>query len=131
MRKIPLAALAAILVFTGYKLAAPENIKKVFKIGSEQLLIFIATLLVTISTSLILGILVGIIITFVIHVIINKNGVLFFKNILKPNVLMFTEEGKYYVSVKNFSSFLNYTKLKSKLDQIPETKEAICRFFIV
>ena len=53
---------------------------------------------------------------------------LFFKNILKPNVLMFTEEGKYYVSVKNFSSFLNYTKLKSKLDQIPETKEAIVDF---
>ena len=128
LRKIPLAALAAILVFTGYKLAAPENIKKVFKIGSEQLLIFLATLLVTISTSLISGILVGIVITFVIHVIITKNGLLFFKNILKPNVLMFTEEGKYYVSVKNFSSFLNYTKLKSKLDQIPETTEAIVDF---
>ena len=35
---------------------------------------------------------------------------------------------KYYVSVKNFSSFLNYTKLKSKLDQIPETEEAIIDF---
>ena len=41
---------------------------------------------------------------------------------------MFTEDGKYYVSVKNFSSFLNYTKLKSKLDQIPETEEAIVDF---
>ena len=128
LRKIPLSALAAILVFTGYKLAAPENLKKVFNIGSEQLLIFIATLLVTISTSLITGILVGIIITFIIHVIINKNVLLFIKNILKPNVLMFTEDGKYYVSVKNFSSFLNYTKLKSKLDQIPETEEAIVDF---
>ena len=128
LRKIPLSALAAILVFTGYKLAAPENLKKVFNIGSEQLLIFVATLLVTISTSLITGILVGIIITFIIHVIINKNVLLFIKNILKPNVLMFTEEGIYYVSVKNFSSFLNYTKLKSKLDQIPETEEAIVDF---
>jgi carbonic anhydrase len=128
LRKIPLSALAAILVFTGYKLASPENIKKVFNIGSEQLIIFLATLLVTISTSLITGILVGIIITFVIHVIINKDILLFLKNILKPNVLMFTEDGKYYVSVKNFSSFLNYTKLKSKLDQIPETEEAIVDF---
>ena len=128
LRKIPLSALAAILVFTGYKLAAPENIKKVFNIGSEQLIIFLVTLLVTISTSLITGILVGIIITFVIHVIINKDVLLFLKNILKPNVLMFTEDGKYYVSVKNFSSFLNYTKLKSKLDQIPETEEAIVDF---
>tara|TARA_B110000971_G_scaffold60352_1_gene61599 strand:+ start:1979 stop:4177 length:2199 start_codon:yes stop_codon:yes gene_type:complete len=128
LRKIPLSALAAILVFTGYKLAAPEKLTKVFNVGSEQLLIFIATLLVTISTSLIYGILAGIVITFIIHVIINKNIFLFIKNVLKPNVLMFTEDGKYYVSVKNFSSFLNYTKLKSKLDQIPESQEAIVDF---
>ena len=128
LKKIPLPALAAILVYTGYKLASPENLKKVLQVGSEQLIIFLMTLLVTISTSLITGILVGIIITFVLHVIINKNILLFVKNILKPNVLMFTEDGKYYVSVKNFSSFLNFTKLKSKLNQIPETDEAIVDF---
>ena len=128
LKKIPLPALAAILVYTGYKLASPENLKKVLQVGSEQLIIFLMTLLVTISTSLITGILVGIIITFVLHVIINKNILLFVKNILKPNVLMFTEDGKYYVSVKNFSSFLNFTKLKSKLNQIPETEEAIVDF---
>ncbi|KGL63811.1 SulP family inorganic anion transporter [Polaribacter sp. Hel1_85] len=128
LRKIPLPALAAILVFTGYKLASPDNIKKVFSIGSEQLIIFLVTLLTTIATSLITGIIVGILITFVIHVIINKDILLFIKNVLKPNVLMFKEDDKYYVSVKNFSSFLNYTKLKSKLDQIPETEEAIIDF---
>ena len=128
LKKIPLPALAAILVYTGYKLASPENLKKVLQVGSEQLIIFLMTLLVTISTSLITGILVGIIITFVLHVIINKNILLFVKNILKPNVLMFTEDGKYYVSVKNFSSFLNFIKLKSKLNQIPETEEAIVDF---
>ncbi|MDG1245190.1 MAG: SulP family inorganic anion transporter [Polaribacter sp.] len=128
LKKIPLPALAAILVYTGYKLASPENLKKVFRVGSEQLIIFLMTLLVTISTSLITGILVGIFITFILHVIINKNILLFVKNILKPNVLMFTEDGKYYVSVKNFSSFLNFTKLKSKLNQIPETEEAIVDF---
>ncbi|QOD61041.1 SulP family inorganic anion transporter [Polaribacter haliotis] len=128
LRKIPLPALAAILVFTGYKLASPKNIQKVFKVGKEQLIIFTVTLLITIATSLIIGILSGIIITFVIHVFINKNAMLFFKNALKPNVLMFKEDEKYYVSVKNFSSFLNYTKLKTKLDQIPETQEAIIDF---
>ena len=128
LRKIPLPALAAILVYTGYKLASPENIKKVFLIGSEQLIIFSITLLTTIITSLISGIIVGILVTFIIHIIINKNILLFIKNILKPNVLMFKEEGKYYVSVQNFSSFLNYTKLKTKLDQIPESEEAIIDF---
>ena len=128
LRKIPLPALAAILVFTGYKLASPNNIKKVLSIGSEQLIIFVITLITTISTSLITGIVVGILATFIVHVIINKNISLFIKNILKPNVLMFKEDDKYYVSVTNFSSFLNYTKLKAKLDQIPETEEAIIDF---
>lgn len=128
LRKIPLSALAAILVYTGYKLASPENISKVFKIGKEQLVIFLITLLTTITTSLITGILVGILATFVIHTFINKSFSLFFRNLLKPNVLMFKEDDKYYVSVKNFSSFLNYTKLKAKLDQIPENEDAIIDF---
>ena len=128
LRKIPLAALAAILVYTGYKLASPENIKKVFKIGKEQLLIFLITLIVTISTSLITGIIVGILSTFIIHIFINKDILLFVRNLLKPNVLMFKEDGKYFVSVDNFSSFLNYTKLKSKLNQIPENEEVIIDF---
>ena len=128
LRKIPLSALAAILVFTGYKLASPENIRKVFRVGKEQLIIFLITLFTTITTSLISGILVGILVTLIIHIIINKNISLFFKNALKPNVLMFKEDETYYVSVKNFSSFLNYIKLKSKLNQIPETEEAIIDF---
>ncbi|MEX6625652.1 SulP family inorganic anion transporter [Tenacibaculum salmonis] len=128
LRKIPLPALAAILVYTGYKLASPENIVKVFKIGKEQLIIFLVTLLTTIATNLITGILAGICITFIIHVFINRNFMFFITNLLKPNVLMFKEDDKYYVSVKNFSSFLNFTKLKSKLDQIPETEEAIIDF---
>ncbi len=128
LRKIPLPALSAILVFTGYKLASPQNVQKVFKVGKEQLLIFLITLIITISTNLITGILVGIIATFIIHIIITKNARLFLKNILKPNVLMFKQDDKYYVSVKNFSSFLNYTKLKDKINQIPETEEAIVDF---
>ena len=128
LRKIPLAALAAILVYTGYKLASPENIRKVFRIGKEQLLIFLITLITTISTSLIIGIIIGIISTFIIHVIINKDIMLFVRNLLKPNVLMFKEDDKYFVSVDNFSSFLNYTKLKSKLNQVPENEDVIIDF---
>jgi MFS superfamily sulfate permease-like transporter len=128
LKHIPLAALAAILVYTGYKLASPENIRKTFRVGSEQLIIFLATLLVTIISNLITGILMGIFVTFIIHVVINKSFALFASNLFKPNVLMFKDEDTYYVSVKNFSSFLNYTKLKSKLDQIPETEDVIIDF---
>ncbi|MFD2567435.1 SulP family inorganic anion transporter [Pseudotenacibaculum haliotis] len=128
LRHIPLSALAAILVYTGYKLASPENIRKTFKVGYEQLIIFLVTLGTTILTNLITGILAGIAITFIIHVIINKSMGLFVRNLSKPNVLMFKEDDKYYVSVENFSSFLNYTKLKKKLDQIPEDEDVIIDF---
>ena len=128
LRHIPLSALAAILVYTGYKLASPENIKKTFQVGSEQLIIFLVTLIITVLTNLISGILIGIFTTFIIHIVINKNMSLFIRNLLKPNVLMFEEDDKYFVSVDNFSSFLNYSKLKSKLDQIPETEDVIIDF---
>ena len=38
------------------------------------------------------------------------------------------ESGNYYVSVKSFSSFLNFYKLKGKLDEIPESEHAIVDF---
>lgn len=129
LKMIPLSALAAILVFTGYKLAAPSNILAVSKVGKEQLFVFFATLLTTIFTSLILGIFMGIITTFLLHIIMNKNVVLFFRNMLKPNVLMFKEtDGSYYVSVKNFSSFVNFYRLKNKLNLIPENENVVVDF---
>ena len=128
LTRIPLPALMAILVYTGYKLASPENIRKIFSIGREQLIIFFVTLLVTLKIGLIQGILSGVLVTFIIHIIINKSFSLFGRNLMKPNVLMFQEEGNYYVSVKHFCSFLNFYKLKAKLDAIPETEDVIVDF---
>ena len=130
IQRIPLTVLAAILVYTGYRLASPENLIRIYKIGPEQALIFVVTLATTLFTSLILGIVVGIIFTFITHLFLSKNFFLFSINIFKPNVLMYLEEqsGNYYVSVKNFCSFLNFFRLKAKLDQIPETEHAVVDF---
>ena len=129
LTRIPLPALMAILVYTGYMLASPTLIRKIFSVGKEQLLIFFTTLLVTLFVDLITGIAAGVIITFIIHLFINKSFSLFFRNVLKPNVLMFKEEaGNYYVSVKHFCSFLNFYKLKQKLDNIPEDQDVVVDF---
>ncbi|NND14817.1 MAG: SulP family inorganic anion transporter [Eudoraea sp.] len=127
LRRIPLAALAAILVYTGYKLASPELFRRIAGIGKEQFAIFIITLLTTIFTNLITGISVGIVVTFVIHIILNKSVGLFIGNLFKPNILMFKEadEGNYYISVKYFSSFVNFYKLKNKLDAVPESETVV------
>ncbi len=130
LRRIPLTALAAILVYTGYRLAAPRNLKDIAKIGKEQVLIFFATIVATITTNLITGILIGILATIIIHFILNKSVIFFARNIFKPNVLMFKEggNGTYFISVKGFSNFMNYSRLKRKLDTIPENKDAIIDF---
>ena len=129
LTRIPLPALMAILVFTGYKLASPDTIKKIFSIGREQLLIFFVTLFVTLKVGLISGITSGVLITFIIHIVVNKSASLFLRNVLKPNVLMFKEEdGNFYVSVKHFCSFLNFYKLKDRLDAVPENQDVVVDF---
>lgn len=131
LERIPLPALMAILVFTGYKLASPDVVRHIFSIGKEQVIIFFITLIVTLKVSLISGITSGLIATFIIHIILNKSFSLFAKNILKPNVLMYKEEegeGNYFISVKHFSSFLNFSKLKKKLNAVPEDKDVILDF---
>ncbi|WP_296383424.1 SulP family inorganic anion transporter [Winogradskyella sp.] len=130
LTRIPLPALMAILVFTGYKLASPGSIKKIFSIGKEQVVIFFVTLFITLKVGLITGILSGVLVTFLIHVLINKSASLFLRNVLKPNVLMYQEQdnGNYYVSVKHFCSFLNFYRLKEKLDAVPESSDIIVDF---
>ena len=130
LTRIPLPALMAILVYTGYKLASPTLVRKIFSVGKEQLLIFFTTLLVTLFVDLITGIVAGLVVTFIIHVLVNKGAAVFVRNFLKPNVLMFQEKenGNYYVSVKHFCSFLNFYKLKQKLEDVPEDKDVVVDF---
>jgi MFS superfamily sulfate permease-like transporter len=136
LARIPLPALMAILVYTGYKLASPSQLLKIFRIGKEQVVIFMTTLLVTLFVGLITGIIAGVVITFILHIILTKDAELFFKNWRKPNVLMFQEklgEHKYYINVKHFCTFLNFYRLKEKLDQIPENEDVVldlslCKF---
>jgi MFS superfamily sulfate permease-like transporter len=77
---IPLAALAAMLVFTGFRLAHPTEFLHVLKIGKEQLLIFAVTLIAVLATDLLIGIFIGIGVKLLIHLI---NGVPL-RSIFKP-----------------------------------------------
>jgi len=69
---IPLAALAAMLVYTGFRLAHPSEFIHIYKVGREQLVIFVSTLVAVLATDLLIGIAIGIGVKFVIHLM---NGV--------------------------------------------------------
>lgn len=119
LENIPFPALAAILVYTGYKLASPNIIEKISDVGKEQVIIFMVTLITTLVTSLIIGIAVGIFATFLIHIILTRSVSLFFSNITDNNIERYREEdGKQRITVKHFSSFINFFRLKEVLDAI-------------
>ncbi len=129
LQHIPYPALAAILVYTGYKLASPSIIKKIFDIGKEQVLIFFTTLLVTLYAGIVTGILVGIGVTFIIHIYLTKGIRFFIDNFSSNNIeAKFGDDGKAYITVKEFCSFLNFFKLKRLLDRIPTDSAVVVDF---
>ena len=80
LHRVPLAALAAMLVYTGYRLAHPTEFVNVYRIGREQLVIFVTTLVAVLATDLLVGIGIGILVKVVIHLM---NGVAL-KSLFKP-----------------------------------------------
>lgn len=59
---IPIAALSAVLVHIGYKLAGPHKWQQVAAFGMEQMAVFATTVLVTVCSDLLIGIASGILV---------------------------------------------------------------------
>ena len=121
LRSVPLAALAAILVHTGFKLASPKVFKHAYDQGVEQLLFLSSTLIITLFTDLLYGIVGGILVTLILHILLAKVGFLqFFKMIYKSGSKVYhLENGIYDVKLKGVTNFLYALKLDKLLNDIP------------
>ena len=121
LRSVPLAALAAILVHTGFKLASPLVFKHAYDQGVEQLFFLSSTLIITLFTDLLYGITGGILITLVAHILLAKVGFLgFFKMIYKSSSKVYRlENGTYDVKLKGIANFLYVLRLDKLLHEIP------------
>ena len=125
MNMIPLAALAAVLVFAGIKLASPRVFSEVYKEGVEQLVFMISTLLFTVYNNLLFGLIAGIIITLITHILIARISVpQFFIYVFSPRNIELKKNGKdYEIKVRGVANFLTLLKLLKKLETIdPGTK---------
>ena len=67
IHQIPLAALGAMLVFTGFRLASPKEFARTYRVGSDQFVVFVGTIVVTLATDLLVGILAGIVLEVLFH----------------------------------------------------------------
>jgi MFS superfamily sulfate permease-like transporter len=63
LRLVPTASLAAILVYTGYKLVNPQNVKRLLHYGGVPVLIYIVTVVMVVSTDLLTGIITGLVLS--------------------------------------------------------------------
>ena len=111
---IPYCVLAVILIRTGYNLAKPRMIRSVYKLGNEQFMPFIVTVVSILFTDLLIGVGIG----------IAYAGYFIFKNTYKAGFTLDTRiEGniKYYdFRLAINVSFINKKKLKDELEKIPD-----------
>lgn len=122
IHEIPLAALAALLVYTGFRLASPKEFAKTMEIGWEQLTIFLTTIIGVLATDLLIGVGMGIAAKFVLHLLRGVHPVHLFK-------LFYTVEQKdadnYIVKVEGSAVFSNFIALKSATAKLPEGKNIL------
>ncbi len=121
---IPNTALAALLIAVGYRLASPNEFFKTYKIGSEQLVIFVVTIIVTVSTDLLVGVGAGILIKFVFHIL---NGVSF-KNLFKAKYEFSQQGDEYFIKIKESIIFSNLIGFKKALAAIDHSKKITVDF---
>lgn len=115
LHRIPLAALAGMLVYTGFRLAHPTEFVHVYRIGREQLAIFVTTLIMVLATDLLIGVIIGILLKMVIHVV---NGVPV-KSLFTPYIEVYDENQETSVIVARESAvFSNWIPLKRQIEQI-------------
>jgi len=112
LNQIPLAALAAMLVFTGYNLASPKEFRHMWMVGKEQLTVFCATLIATLAVDLLVGIAAGILVKIVIHML---NGAPT-RSLTKPQTTVeMKPSGVPVVHVRDAAVFTNWIPLQRQI----------------
>ena len=109
---IPVPALAAMLVFTGFKLASPKEFKHMYHVGLMELEIFIVTLVAVLATDLIIGIGIGILFKYVLVTFKGTKMNELFKSHLEVEHAGKTK----IIHLKGSQIFSNYLSLKKKMD---------------
>ena len=122
IHSIPLAALAALLVFTGFRLASPKSFSSVLLVGKEQLFMFVVTIIGVLATDLLIGVAIGIATKFAIHML---RGVRL-NNLFKMHFVIDKKDpDTLVVSIVGAAIFSNFMALKNALATIESGKTVV------
>lgn len=110
LNKIPLSALAAVLIFTGYKLAKVTLFTEFYKKGWDQFIPFVVTIIAILMTDLLIGIIIGIIV-----------GLFFMvRSNFRSSVFVVNDNNNFLIRFRKDVSFLNKPIVKNKLEEVPD-----------
>ncbi len=113
LNHIPLACLASILLYTGYKLAHPKEFKKVFSEGWKQWVPFLVTIAVVVGVDLLWGIFIGTIVGLIFVILTNYSSVF----------SVFKNGNEVLIKFQKDVTFLHKMALKEALRKIPAGSE--------
>jgi MFS superfamily sulfate permease-like transporter len=106
----PLASLAAVLIMVGYKLTKPKIYVAMLKLGWEQFLPFVVTVLAIVFTDLLKGVVIGLVV-----------GVLFVLRANHRSAISVVNQGDWFLLRFNKDmTFVNKSELRTKLNAVPE-----------
>ncbi len=115
LNAIPLASLAAVLLYTGYKLATPRLLVEQMRMGAQQYVPFLATIVGIIVFGMLAGIGIGIV-----------TQILFSLYQSHRNALQLTRYDDHYVlRFQQNLTFMHNPKLQGLLAEIPENSVVI------
>jgi MFS superfamily sulfate permease-like transporter len=114
---IPLAALSAILLLTGYQLTRPSLYKRMYKLGWDQFLPFVITVISILFTDLLIGVSIGLAAS--VYFIIRRS----FKQEFHLEHGKKHETQVYTITLRETVTFLNKAALRELLEQVPPYAE--------
>tara|TARA_Y100001972_G_scaffold129232_1_gene195468 strand:- start:2563 stop:4095 length:1533 start_codon:yes stop_codon:yes gene_type:complete len=116
---IPLASLAAILFVVGYKLAKPALFRQMYRMGNEQFVPFIVTIVGIVFTDLLIGIGLGMIVG-VTYILWNN-----FQTPYHYNPADYQQGKPVTIQLAEEVSFLNKARILHTLNDMPEDSHVI------
>jgi MFS superfamily sulfate permease-like transporter len=119
---IPNAALAALLIGVGIKLAHPREFMHAYETGKEQLLVFVVTVLFTLGVDLLVGVLAGILTEAIVNWVNQKKmspSKTFYK---APVFFEDIDENNAVLKISDSAVFSNWLSIKGDLDSIKPGK---------
>jgi MFS superfamily sulfate permease-like transporter len=119
---VPVAALSAMLVFVGFRLASPKEFMHMWHLGVEQFIIFITTIIVTLATDLLVGIAAGILVNLLFHLVNGAPLSSLFKSgitITQPN------SNTVVIELKNAALFVHNVTTNGILNKLPKGKNVL------